>query len=100
MSKKKKGETLESLNKGFAVPDTYIIIFFVVCLAALLTFLIPQGFYETQDVTYLVDGVEKTKTVIKDGSFQYVLGEDGKPLKQGISLFAAGGGVGLFNYLF
>ena len=44
MSKKKKGETLESLNKGFAVPDTYIIIFFVVCLAALLTFLIPQGF--------------------------------------------------------
>ena len=100
MSKKKKGETLESLNKGFAVPDTYIIIFFVVCLAALLTFLIPQGFYETQDVTYLVDGVEKTKTVIKDGSFKYILDESGQPLKQGISLFASGGEVGLFNYLF
>ena len=100
MSKKKKGETLESLNKGFSVPDTYIIIFLVVCLAALLTYIIPQGFYETQDVTYLMDGVEKTKTVIKDGSFQYVLDENGEPVKQGISLFAAGGEVGLFNYLF
>lgn len=100
MSKKKKGETLESLNRGFSVPDTYIIIFLVVCLAALLTYIIPQGFYETQDVTYLMDGVEKTKTVIKDGSFQYVLDENGEPVKQGISLFAAGGEVGLFNYLF
>lgn len=100
MSKKKKGETLESLNKGFSVPDTYIIIFLVVCLAALLTYIIPQGFYETQDVTYLMDGVEKTKTVIKDGSFQYVLDENGEPVRQGISLFAAGGEVGLFNYLF
>ena len=49
MSKKKKGQTLESMNKGFSVPDTYIIIFFVVCLAALLTYLIPQGLYETED---------------------------------------------------
>ncbi len=100
MSKKKKGVTLDSLNKGFSVPDTYIIIFFVVCLAALLTYLIPQGIYETEDITYMMDGVEKTRTVIKDGSFQYVLDEAGESVKQGISLFAAGGGVGLFNYLF
>ena len=56
MSKKKKGQTLESMNKGFSVPDTYIIIFFVVCLAALLTYLIPQGLYETEDITYMIDG--------------------------------------------
>ena len=30
----KKGEGLKSFNKGFTVPDTYIIIFFVVVLAA------------------------------------------------------------------
>lgn len=100
MSKKKKGETLESLNKGFRVPDTYVIIFFVVCFAALLTYLIPQGMYQTEDVTYMVDGAESTRTVIKDGSFQYKLDENGQPMKDGISLFAAGGGVGLFNYLF
>ena len=100
MSKKQKGETLNSLNKGFRVPDTYVIIFFVVCLAALMTYLIPQGMYQTEDITYMVDGSESTRTVIKDGSFQYALDENGNPLKDGISLFEAGGGVGLFNYLF
>ena len=39
----KKGEGLKSFNKGFTVPDTYIIIFFVVVLAAILTFLVPNG---------------------------------------------------------
>ena len=70
MSKKKKGKTLESMNKGFKVPDTYVIIFFVVCFAALLTHPIPQGLYQTaEDITYVIDGAEKTRTVIKDGSF-------------------------------
>ena len=68
MSEKKKGETLETLNKGFKVPDTYVIIFFVVCFAALLTYLIPQGMYETQEVSYMIDGAESTRTVIKDNS--------------------------------
>ena len=44
---KKKGEGLKSFNRGFNVPDTYIIIFLVVVIAALLTFLLPKGFYET-----------------------------------------------------
>jgi len=100
MSKKDKGQTLNSMNKGISMPDTYIIIFFVVCFAALLTYLIPQGSFQTQDVTYMVNGSETTKTVLKDGSFQYLLGDNGEPVKKGISLFAAGGGVGLFNYLF
>ena len=100
MRKNNKGRTVSSLNTGFSLPDTYIIIFLVVCLAALLTYIIPQGIYETEDITYVVDGVEKTKTVIKDGSFQYVTDEDGNPLKDGIPLFAPGGETGIFNYLF
>ena len=40
---KKEGKGLKSFNKGFQVPDTYIIIFFVVVIAALLTFLLPKG---------------------------------------------------------
>ena len=66
---KKEGKGLKSFNKGFQVPDTYIIIFLVVVVAALLTFLVPKGFYETQDISYMINGVEKTRTVIKDGSF-------------------------------
>ena len=50
---KKKGEGLKSFNRGFNVPDTYIIIFFVVVIAAVMTFLVPKGYYETEDVTYL-----------------------------------------------
>ena len=100
MSKKNKDGTLKSLNKGFRVPDTYIIIFFVVCFAALLTYLIPQGMYQTQEITYMVDGAEKTRTVIQDGSFTYALDENGQPLKQGVALFKDGGDTGLFNYMF
>ena len=40
---KKKGEGLKSFNKGFSVPDTYIIIFFVVVLAAIVTFFVPKA---------------------------------------------------------
>ena len=54
---KKKGDGLKSFNKGFQVPDTYIIIFFVVVIAAVMTFLVPKGYYETQDVTYMMNGV-------------------------------------------
>ena len=72
---KKRGEGLKSFNKGFTVPDTYIIIFFVVVIAAVMTFLVPKGYYETQDITYMMNGVEKTRTVIKDGSFQYLTDE-------------------------
>ena len=75
---KREGKGLKSFNKGFQVPDTYIIIFFVVVVAALLTFLVPKGFYETQDISYMINGVEKTRTVIKDGSFQYLTDDAGK----------------------
>ena len=78
----KKGEGLKSFNKGFTVPDTYIIIFFVVVLAAILTFLVPKGYYETQDVSYMINGVEKTRTVIKDGSFQYLRDDAGKVVQK------------------
>ena len=96
----KKGEGLKSLNKGFTVPDTYIIIFFVVVLAAILTFLVPKGYYETQDVSYMINGVEKTRTVIKDGSFQYLRDDAGKVVTEGVSLFSGDGGTGFFNYMY
>lgn len=97
----KTKEQKQTANKRhWQMPDTYIIIFFVVLLAAALTYLIPQGRYETQEVTYTVDGVEKSRTVIADGSFSYVTDENGQPLKKGIKLFEPGGEVGLFNYAF
>ena len=58
---KKKGEGLKSFNRGFNVPDTYIIIFLVVVIAALLTFLVPEGFYETQDISYMIKRSEERR---------------------------------------
>ena len=46
---KKQGEGLKSFNKGFQVPDTYIIIFFVVVIAAVMTFLVPKGYYRSEE---------------------------------------------------
>ena len=97
---KKKGEGLKSFNRGFDVPDNYIIIFFVVVIAAVMTFLVPKGYYETEDVTYLMNGVEKTRTVIKDGSFQYLTDAAGKPVTEGVALFSGDGGTGFFNYMY
>lgn len=100
MKGKEKGN---NLNKGFKLPDTYVIIFFVVLLAAVLTYIIPQGHYLTEDVTYVVDGVEKTRTVIQEGSFQYVLDDNGNPVKSGVPFFATddfGGRAGFVNYIF
>ena len=97
---KNEGKGLKSFNKGFQVPDTYIIIFFVVVFAALMTFLVPKGFYETQDISYMINGVEKTRTVIKDGSFQYLTDDTGNVVTEGVALFSGDGGTGFFNYMY
>lgn len=43
---KKKEEGLKSFNKGFSVPDTYIIIFFVGCPCCDRYVFVPKGYYE------------------------------------------------------
>ena len=40
-------------KKSFQMPHTYIIIFFVIVLAAVLTLFIPLGQYETKEITYM-----------------------------------------------
>ncbi len=87
-------------KKKFNMPDTYIIIFFVVLIAALLTYIVPQGSFEMEDVNYLHNGEEKTRTVPVEGSFHYELDENGEPLKEGVKFFEPYGGLGFINYMF
>ena len=58
-------------KKKFQMPHTYIIIFGVILVAALLTCFIPLGKYDTKEITYTVNGSEKTRTVVDPDSFQY-----------------------------
>ncbi|MBZ4663448.1 MAG: yfcC [Caloramator sp.] len=62
-------ETSTVKNKTVKVPHTYVIIFMVVLLAWLLTFLVPVGKFETQEVKYKQGEKEKMKTVVKADSF-------------------------------
>ncbi len=51
-------------QKTWQMPDTLILIFIVGILATILTYFIPAGHFDSQQVTYLVDGAEKSRTVI------------------------------------
>lgn len=83
------------------MPDTFIIIFFVVLLAATLTYIIPVGKYETQEITYNgAKGVEQTRTVVDAGSYKMERDRSGRPKRKGIPIFKEGGEVGLTNYAF
>lgn len=83
------------------MPDTFVIIFFVVLLAGFLTHVVPVGSFEMHDITYTTNtGAEKTRSVPIAGSFHYELDEQGEPVVHGIKLFEPGGEVGLTNYIF
>lgn len=90
------------LKKKRQFPHTYVIIFGVVLLAALLTLLVPLGRYQTTEVTYMVDGEEKTRTVVDPDSFEYILDEDGNKVRHAAPLFGTEdfGSPGILNYLF
>lgn len=78
----------------FQLPDTLVIIFFVALLAMALTYVVPIGSFSTQEVQYVSDGVEKTRTVVDPNSFNYQLDELGQAVIEPVGLFAGGGGIG------
>ncbi|MBS7353932.1 MAG: hypothetical protein KIG23_04045, partial [Erysipelotrichaceae bacterium] len=89
-------------KKKIKMPHTFVIIFGVVCLAALLTAFIPLGKYETTEVTYMQNGAEKTRTVLDPESFEYVLDENGNKVTSLTPLFGTEdfGKQGVLNYVF
>ena len=88
------------MKKKIRIPDTYVIIFFVVIVAAILTYLIPVGSFTMEKIQYATEAGMKTRTVPVPGSFTYALDEFGKPLIQGVPIFAAGGDMSITNYIF
>lgn len=96
---KKKGEGLKSFNRGFNVPDTYIIIF---CGGYRGRHDLPRPERLLRDGGCHVpdERGKKTRTVIKDGSFQYLTDAAGKPVTEGVALFSGDGGTGFFNYMY
>jgi uncharacterized ion transporter superfamily protein YfcC len=56
------------MTKKFQIPHTYVIVFFIVIIAGILTWIIPGGAYDHE--TKIVNGIERT--VVKSSSFHYV----------------------------
>lgn len=65
------GKSKRDLTK-MTTPHTYVIIFGVVILAWLLTFIVPAGKFSTQDIEYQdANGETSTRTVLRQDSFRY-----------------------------
>lgn len=96
----KKPQPEAKQQKVWNMPDTYVIIFFVVLLAALLTYAVPVGSFEMTEVKYEMNGAEKTKTVPLAGSFSLATDENGMVVRNGIKFFEPFGEVGFSNYIF
>jgi len=92
---------LRAPDTKLRAPDTYVIIFFVVLAAALLTYLVPAGYFETETISYTDSaGNEQTRDVLIAESFQLLEDDGGAPVRDGVPWFAPGGGIGFFNYMF
>ncbi|SHH05104.1 Uncharacterized membrane protein YfcC, ion transporter superfamily [Anaerosphaera aminiphila DSM 21120] len=92
----------EQKNKEIKMVDTFVIIFFVVLAAALLTYVVPKGSFETEEISYTLNDEVKTRTVIKNGTFEYERDEAGEPLRDGVKVFGtdADEKPGFLNYMF
>lgn len=56
------------MTKKFQIPHTYVIVFFIVIIAGVLTWIVPGGAFDHE--TKIVNGIERS--VVKSGSFHYV----------------------------
>jgi uncharacterized ion transporter superfamily protein YfcC len=88
-------------RRGFRAPDTYVIIFFVVVFAAILTYLVPVGQFDTHEVNYTDQGGNaRTREVLIPESFRLLRDQEGEPVRQGAPIFAPSDRTGLLNYVF
>jgi uncharacterized ion transporter superfamily protein YfcC len=83
------------LKQPVTMPDAFVILFFVMILAALASHLIPAGSFDIIEVAAETDSAVKTKSRIDPTSFTLAVDSDA-----GVPLFAEGGQIGFLNYAF
>lgn len=93
----------QNKRKNINPPHTYIIIFAILVLAFIFTYLVPVGSYTYHDLEVTIDGETQAKSVIDPNSFQYELDEQGNPKRLGAPIFSdyfVTERTGFFNYIF
>ena len=95
-------EKQDKKERAFKVPHTYVIIFAVILLCSFLTYTVPVGQFETQEVKYMQGERERTRTVLDPESFRLVTNEAGETVTKPVPIFGTEdfGGIGMLNYVF
>ncbi|MCD8482501.1 MAG: putative basic amino acid antiporter YfcC, partial [Verrucomicrobia bacterium] len=86
-----------------AMPDAYLLIFFVVVLAAAATYFIPAGQFDVVEKTVTTASGEQTRRLLDPDTFRVATDpETGSALYQRVGLFSGNASerMGLFNYAF
>ena len=89
-------------KKHLQPPHPFVIIFAAMLCAVVLTHLVPLGRYELKEVTYVVNGEQRTGTAVDPSSFRYITDEKNERVVYPAPLFGltAHGENGMMNFLF
>lgn len=77
------------------LPDAFVILFFIIVAATVMTYLVPQGKFSVDTYVLEQNGELIEKTRIVQDSFELVADAE-----KGVKLFASGGEPGMLNYAF
>ena len=89
-------------KKHLQPPHPFVMIFAAMLCAALLTHLVPLGRYELKEVTYVVNGEQRTGTAVDPSSFRYSMDEKNERVVYPAPVFgvSARGESVMMNFLF
>lgn len=87
-------------NKFIAMPDTLVILFGVVFLVYLFSYFVPAGKFDTHKVSYVADGVTKSRSVVIADSYQVQKDATGATVYNPPSIFASDGNSGFLNFVY
>lgn len=91
----------KKLNREIKMPDTLVILFGVVFLVYILSFIVPAGKFETQNVSYKTNtGVVKTRSALVAKSYVVQTDSSGKTITKHPALFAQDGEHGFLNFVY
>ena len=77
------------------LPDAFVILFFVILLAGVMTYCVPAGQFQNEEVIKTIDGKTVVSNQLKADSFAF-----SETTNVGVSVFATGGQTGIMNYAF
>lgn len=87
-------------SKFIAMPDTLVILFGVVFLVYLLSFVVPAGKFSTHEVSYQSGNITKTRNVLIASSYQVQKDAAGNIVHKPAQIFATNGDAGFLNFVY